>query len=233
LDEHPIYRSVHSGARSCKLPYTGRNRVIEREQTRGLFYEEDELRYLQSRIAPNSVIVDVGANTGNHTVYFALFMAAKKVIPIEPTPHAITALKRAVAVNALNTVDLSKLGIGAGSEAGVYSLKISEGGGLGATQLMPDAEGDVHVAPLDELIDEPVDVLKIDVETMEMSVLEGARRLVAEYRPLVYIEIADPNTEAFMHWIDDNDYRIEKIYPDKLYANYLISPSELAGDADV
>jgi len=224
LDRDPIYCPIHGGAQICKLPYTGRNPVIEREHTRGLFYEQDELTYLASRIRTGATIVDIGANTGNHTVYFAHVMEARKVIPIEPSPQAIQALERAVAINHLTTVDLSKLGVGVGREAGTFRLQLSQRGGLGATSLAVDPAGDVRVVPVDTLIQEPVDVLKIDVESMEMSVLEGAKALIAQSRPLIFIEIADPNTAAFLTWIDVHGYRIEKIFPDKMHANYLLAP---------
>jgi len=232
LDEHPVYRTVHGGLQSYKLPYTGRNPVIEREQTRGIFYEEDELRYLVTHIPSDAVIVDVGANTGNHTVYFSLFTPAQKIIPIEPTPHAITALKRAVAVNNLHNIDDSKLGVGAGADYGAYSLKLSQGGGLGATRLKANTDGDIQVVPLDDLIQEPIDFMKIDVETMEMEVLKGAQNLITQHQPLIFIEIENSNIEAFLHWIDTNTYQIEKIFPDKSHANYLISPINTVNHAD-
>jgi Methyltransferase FkbM domain len=76
---------------------------------------------------------------------------------------------------------------------------------------------------LDDLIDGPVDFIKIDVEGMEMAVLEGAAGLVARNRPDIYIEVVDEGVAEFMDWTDRNRYHIEKLFPDKTHCNYFLS----------
>ncbi len=73
-----------------------------------------------------------------------------------------------------------------------------------------------------------VDLLKIDVEGMEMSVLAGSRQLIRRWRPLIFIEIANRNTLALMDWLKAADYRVARIFTDKGHANYLLAP-EAAG----
>lgn len=103
---------------------------------------------------------------------------------------------------------------------------LSEGGGLGATRLVPDAAGSVPVRRLDDLAVGPVDLLKIDVEGMEMAVLAGAETTIARDRPFLFIEILDASIPDFLHWIDAVGYRIEKLFPDKTHCNYLLAPAE-------
>lgn len=224
LETHRVFMTIKVAGKQVKLPYTGRNAGIEREQTRGIFFEQDELEYIAERLPDGCNIVDVGSNTGNHTVYFSLFMNPKRVTPIEPAPRCVAALKNSVNANNLTNVDMSKLGLGVGDKAGRYSLKLSERGGLGATQLQASESGDIEVLPLDEMIKEPVDFLKIDVESMELQVLKGAAQLISNSRPCIFIEIVDNNIPDFLNWVDDNDYRIEKIFPDKSHANYFLAP---------
>ena len=97
-------------------------------------------------------------------------------------------------------------------------------GGLGATRFVDDAHGDIEVAPLDVLIDKPVDFVKIDVEGMEMSVLAGAAGMIARDRPAVYVEVLDTSIPSFMQWVDANRYRVERLFPDKTHCNYLLAP---------
>jgi hypothetical protein len=73
-----------------------------------------------------------------------------------------------------------------------------------------------------------VDLLKIDVEGMEMSVLAGSRDLIRRSMPLIFIEIANRNTPALMHWLRQENYRVLRIFTDKGHANYLLAP-EAAG----
>jgi hypothetical protein len=100
----------------------------------------------------------------------------------------------------------------------------SEGGGLGATRLVPDQAGEIEVGPLDDLAVGSVDFLKIDVEGMEMAALAGARALIGRDRPYVFIEVLDGTVPEFLTWVDSNGYRIEKLFSDKQHSNYFASP---------
>jgi FkbM family methyltransferase len=228
LAVEPVYMPVAYGEIIYHLPYTGLNAGIEREQTRGLFFEAFELEELRKRVKPGARIVDVGANTGNHTIFFAGPMKAAKVIPLEPSPRAGAALRAGVMRNNLANVDLSRLGIGISDRAGRARLVTSERGGMGATSLMPDATGEIVVETLDSAIAEPVDLLKIDVEGMELQALTGAKELIRRNRPLIFIEIANENTLEFFAWSKGSGYRLARIFPDKGHANYLIEPGGTA-----
>ena len=228
LAVEPVYLPVVHGDAIYHLPYTGRNAGIEREQTRGLFFEAMELEELRKLIRPGAHVVDVGANTGNHTIFFAGPMKAELVTPLEPLPNAVSALRASVLRNGLNNVDLSHLGIGIADRAGRARFVSSARGGLGATSLEPDPSGEVVVATLDSVISGPVDFLKIDVEGMEMSVLAGSERLIGQSRPLIFIEIANRNTTAFSAWLKSAGYQVVRIFTDKGHANYLIKPKGAA-----
>ncbi len=230
LQCEPVYMPVRHGACELRVPYTGVNPVLEREQMRGLFFEHDELRYLSDRLPSGLRIVDAGANTGNHTLFFAAIMEAEIVIPIEPHLRAAAALRAAVAENGLENVDLSCLGVALGDGPGRLKAVHSVAGGLGATRFAPDPKGDTRLARLDALILDanrgPVDFIKIDVEGMEMAVLSGAATLIAKDRPFLYVEVLDETIGAFLAWVDINSYRVEKLFPDKTHCNYFLVPSE-------
>lgn len=220
----PVHLDVPYGEATYRLPYTGRNAGIEREQTRGLFFEAHELEALKRRMGSGAVVADVGANTGNHTIFFAGPMRAERVVPFEPLPELGEVIRRTVAENALSNVDTRHLGLGLSDRRGRMGLRLSERGGFGATRLVEDAQGPVEVVRLDEVLTERVDLLKIDVESMELQVLGGAEQLISRARPVIFVEIAHDNTEAFMGWVARKAYRVERIFPDKGHANYLIAP---------
>jgi FkbM family methyltransferase len=226
LEQEPVFMPVVHGPHTLRLPYTGVNPVIEREQMRGLFFEHEELRFLADRLPRGLRIVDAGANTGNHTLFFAAIMAAETVIPLEPHPRAVAAIRATVTANALTNVDLSGLGVAVGARAGFLRPVFSAGGGLGATRFVPDPHGEVPTAPLDALIEGPVGFIKIDVEGMEMEVLTGAAALLARDRPFLYVEVLDGTIGPFLAWADANEYRIEKLFPDKTHCNYFLAPAE-------
>jgi FkbM family methyltransferase len=224
LRRDPVFAIVHHDGAIVRLPYTGLNPVIEREQMRGLFFEAEELRFLAERLPHGLRIVDVGANTGNHTLFFAAVMQAEGVVPIEPEPRSVEAIRAGVAANGLANVDLSRLGVAAGAGEGWLRAVPSPTAGLGALHFKPDPSGAVPQRSLDGLIDGRVDFLKIDVEGMEMAALEGAAGLISRNRPLLYIEVVDEVVAQFMHWVDRNEYRVEKLFPDKAHCNYFLTP---------
>ena len=224
LADEPVFLPIVHGNDIYELPYTGRNPGIEREQSRGLFFEAMELEELRKVVGPGAYVVDVGANTGNHTIFFAGPMKAASVIPFEPLPAAAEALRTCVERNALPNVDLSCLGFGLSDRNERAKLVFSDRGGLGSTSLTPDPEGEIVVAKLDSMVSGRVDLLKIDVEGMEMSVLEGAGELIRRSRPRIFVEVANRNTHALMGWLDRHAYRVARIFTDKGHANYLLEP---------
>ena len=156
----------------------------------GHFYEMGMLHALGQMIAPGDLVVDVGANIGNHSIYFAGVCGAR-VVAIEPDPAAVRILKRNIAANGLeHLIEVRAHALGnAPQSAGL--------GGTGAGD--PDAHsplsgeaGDIPVLRLDDIELPAVPrLLKVDVEGMDREVLEGARQLLAKTRPVVAFEAAD------------------------------------------
>ncbi len=224
LSGSPQYMTFNHLGATIRLPYTGRNTTLERIQMRGVFFEQEELTFLKDRVPPGGTIVDVGANTGNHTIYFANFLNPAKVIPLEPNPDAIQVLRAAVAENGLSSVDFSKLGHAAGAKPGRAAQAAQRRTALGSVQFHDDADGAVETLPLDDLISETVDFLKIDVEGRELDVLLGANRILTRDRPLIFIEVTDGNIPDFLDLAARMDYAVERIFPDQGYANYFLAP---------
>jgi FkbM family methyltransferase len=228
LARHPVFMPVHYGEQTLFLPYTGLNPVIEREQTRGQFFEHEELRFLAERLPRGLRIVDAGANTGNHTLFFSAVMGAETVVPIEPDARAAAAIRAVVAENNLRNVELACLGKAVGAQSGRLRPVYSSTAGLGATHFVPDPSGETQMDRLDALIEGPVGFLKIDVEGMEMAVLAGAEGLISRFRPAMYVEVLDGAIGEFLQWTDSHAYRIEKLFPDKAHCNYFTVPAEWA-----
>ena len=135
--------------------------------------------------------VDVGANIGNHSLYFAEHYA--NVVALEPNPRLFELLE----FNARLRRNIRPLNIGASDISKEMSLSYDSanwgGGQLWSQQ--PDASRaftvPVNVQKLDdlpELADHPIGLLKIDVEGHEIRVLKGAATLIARSRPVILFE---------------------------------------------
>ncbi|MDH5822987.1 FkbM family methyltransferase [Luteimonas sp. RD2P54] len=152
-------------------------------------YEEEMLQDMAARIAPGDLVLDVGANIGNHAIYLAAIGGAR-VVAFEPQSGLAEAIVEAATLNLLGRlVDVRACGLG--RSRGVARISQDRPDNLGA-QALAIGEGDIEVLPLDEIeFDAPVAMIKIDVEGMELDVLEGAANLIARDRPLVYVESQD------------------------------------------
>ena len=166
-------------------------------------YELAMLEAMSGALDSEDLILDVGANIGNHTLYLAAIVGCR-VVAFEPNPILASPLQESIVVNGLeNRVSLIPKGVGAAEARGVFAE--SKPDNLGAQSLTlvsdPDQVSDkrniLEVISLDSMtFDRPVKVIKIDVEGMELDVLEGAKDLIEKDKPSLFIE--SHNTEQFM-----------------------------------
>lgn len=193
--------------------------------TLGRFYELDELELLRGHVSPGSSILDVGAHVGNHTVYFAKVMGALRVVPIEPNPRAQFLLRTNCALNDLRNVDLSFLERALGDRTAAASLITVDWFNSGGTTVRLDG-GPVSVYRGDDLFAADwFDVIKIDVEGMELDVLAGLEQTIARCRPLMFIEVNDDHRTQFLSLIEQWSYKVEwhaLMYP--RITNFLLKP---------
>ncbi|WP_160317926.1 MULTISPECIES: FkbM family methyltransferase [unclassified Arthrobacter] len=164
----------------------------------GSFYESELLKALRRLVGAEDVVVDVGANIGNHTVYFAGVLRCK-VIAVEPIPIIADILRRNVANNGLlNSVAVHQLALGASE--GRAEIEMFDAANYGGTTLRVGENGDIQVTQLDTLISETVDLIKIDAEGMDYQVLLGAREIIENDMPAIVIEAM---TDQALNEIDD------------------------------
>jgi len=155
-----------------------------------------EIDFLCSLVPVGGTVVDGGANIGTHTVALARHVGRSgKVIAIEPQPQVYALLKRNVTDNGLTaaqaihaalaqsagSVDIPLLDATARSNVGAYSL-------LQTTDVQAMRHCPVPVITLDSLGLTQIDLIKLDVEAMELETLRGARETLCRCRPLLYLE---------------------------------------------
>ena len=173
------------------------------------FYEEEMLADIKRRIAPDSVIVDIGANIGNHTLFFAAVCRAR-VVAIEPFPANYDHLVRNVALNQLSD-RVTALNLAVGDRRGRGAFEVPNPKHAGTVKVRPDGgAGEVDIVPLDELtLPGAPDLLKIDIEGAELAALAGAERTIRAHRPLVYLEVWTPLVlNKVIAFFEAADYRL-------------------------
>lgn len=168
-------------------------------------YEAVELRIVDAFLPRNPAIIDVGANIGNHAIYWALTHRAN-VTAFEPFATAEILLNANVTRNAVGhlvTAHGEALGAGPGQATPEPRM-----GNLGATRMRTDPYGPVDVVTLDTFHATPCDLLKVDVEGGELAVLQGASELLDTLRPLVWVEVLTAaDRAAIRDLMRDHRYR--------------------------
>ena len=177
-------------------------------------YGQQEFGLLSAITSAGSVIAEVGANMGAHTVRLAKHVGMQgRVVAYEPQPVMFQALCGTIALNSLMNVDCYPYALS--SETGhlkIPSLDYRQQNNFGGISLENPVEQGLQV-PLnrfDEVFVLPrLDLMKIDVEGMELSVLKGAEATINKFRPVIYMENDNQSKSAdLLQWLFDHDYRV-------------------------
>lgn len=158
---------------------------------------------------PRGNAIDVGANFGCWTLPLARH--AEQVFAFEPQRCCYDLIGQSVAANSVLNVRLFCMAAGdTPGRVAVPDLDIDVASNFGGVTLVtgrtlgvdhefeqPDAPmREVPVVVLDEVANcGHVSFIKIDVEGGELAVLRGARRIVAEHRPILMLEMDHPLTD--------------------------------------
>jgi FkbM family methyltransferase len=183
----------------------------------------DPMLYRMARelVKPGARVWDVGANVGLFSFCAAALAGPSgSVLAIEPDVWLVQLIHRSswewkraqapaapVSVVCAAISDHSQLSHLQISERSRAANHLSES--RGSTQADGSRYSQPTIAvPLDFLLDyfPAPKVLKIDAETHETRVLQGARRLLETVRPVIWCEVSPENSQAVFDILDPLDY---------------------------
>jgi FkbM family methyltransferase len=175
-----------------------------------------------SRLATRSAtIADVGAHVGYFSMIAALAHPEAKIHAFEPVDQVHARLSVNIRSNNVQNVKLYQAGVS--SEPGWADISVRFSGNLLSTgSTLEHAAADaqlkrIRLRTLDEVFaDTRLDLIKIDVEGHEMSVLRGARQVLKRDRPAVLLEaLRDAPLDTLLaefdplgydsHWVTEHD----------------------------
>ena len=169
-------------------------------------YEQGVTQVLLKFLQEDTNFLDVGANIG----YFSLIASKKcslgKVFSFEPDPTNYDLLKSNIALNSLNNIRPYNLALSDRDE-NLYFSSMGFDQNLGArftaketatlTQhSLPQAKAPTQIKAVafDQfLLNEKINIIKIDVEGFELNVLRGMKEMLSQQHPLIITEFAPSN----------------------------------------
>lgn len=183
-----------------------------------------QLLELRRRYHGDGVLaLDCGANIGANTIEWAAAMTGwGSVMAFEPQERIYYALAGNIALN--NCFNAVAMPAAVAAESGVIIvpapdyLTASSFGNLELQQresneyigqdidYSADKGVPVQQVAIDALELSRVDLIKLDIEGMEMEALAGAKRTIERCRPIVLVETAKVEREALRAWLEQREY---------------------------
>ena len=198
--------------------------AVQHHLAQGEWYEAEELAAIKHWCPTQAVMVDVGANVGNHAVYFDKCCDSSRVIVFEPVKEAYTMLLANLALNYCHKTCVDHVGVALGSHKGTCEIACMYGHNLGATELRESTHGVIPMITGDMLLrEQPIHFIKIDVEGWELEVLKGFEHTIQEQRPMLFMEIRSHNMPVFQDFMQVFNYEvIQSWQPIPIYSNLLV-----------
>jgi FkbM family methyltransferase len=164
-------------------------------------YEKENLQLLMALLKKinNPVVMDVGANIGNHTLAFS--KVASQVLAFEPLPAAYALLLNNIQANHIANVNTFPFALSdtRDDETTIYMVR---DGNVGASSFdKRDNKVESVVVKkrigdqaLEKALVKKVDFIKLDVEAHEAFVLRGLNNTLRQHKPIITMEWNDPLT---------------------------------------
>ncbi len=150
---------------------------------------------MKEALKPGQVVVDVGANIGYYALLEAKTVGEKgRVYCLEPAPENVEILRRNIAANGYENIEVLHAAAGAASKEGKLYLSSSHNQHAMLAENVRGAVGSVPVqmVSLDDFMrDKPFpSLVRMDVEGYELDILRGMKDLFATGKPMqLFIEI--------------------------------------------
>lgn len=167
-------------------------------------FEQDVRSAIRRLTAPGMTVFDIGANIGAHTLLFSSLVGRTgRVVAFEPTNFAFAKLQRNASLNPELSVETVRVAL---ADHTTPQQAVNFRSSWQTDGSIVSGTSTVDFIRLDEWVDErgvsKVDVIKLDVDGYEYSVLTGGLETVARARPVFIIEatgqhFADPARNPF------------------------------------
>ncbi len=204
-------------------------------------YEPDITAIINKHIEPTSIVLDIGANIGYHTIFAA--KRAKQIYAFEPEPRNFDLLKKNIQTNDCENV--VAVNIAVSDVSGAVELRIAEENRGGHSMVYGEEE--IRNYGVREVVSVPsitiddylkggrVDFIKMDIEGAEGLALQGMFETLKKWKPSVVTEyraaslrVTGVDPDWFLKVFSDLGYKRQEIgnpkdSGDKTFRNYFFS----------
>ena len=191
------------------------------------YWENQLIKYAETFLNDNSIILDIGANIGTWSIPLAI--KNRKVYSFEPYDSSFYSLCGNIFLNNKEHIIYPYHSAITDNVNKKTSMYLSETINIGGCKLLETKDNNnklnrYNLITLDSLKLEKVNFIKIDVEGQELNVIKGGTKTILKNKPVIFFECWDinshhwnniPNTHnELMDYIKSLGYNINKIYID-------------------
>ena len=240
IDPHKSFKIIHYG-------YQIENELFWAGIQNG--WEKESIKLWIELCSISNTIIDVGANTGIYSLVAQTVNPSAKIVAFEPVENVYNKLNENCRMNHFPIKTINKALSNYNGAAVIYlpsldhtySVTVNEN--LNNSSI-PVIEQTIQVIKLKSFIEEfqimNIDLMKIDVETHEVEVLEGMEEYLISMKPTMIIEVLNDevgkriqalvsNCNYLFFNIDENGgvKKVDQITKSDYY-NYLLCSTEIA-----
>lgn len=200
--------------------------------------EDSDFSSIHSYTQQASVILDIGANIATTSLCFASINQHARILSFEPHPDTFVRARENVRLNPFKNIELFNVGLGEKMEK-VKLYEVNKNNPGMNRIFMEEKDYPYKLITIEKLDDfleaekiHRVDLIKIDVEGFELSVLKGGEKIIRSCKPILFIELDDDNLrdngtnagsmiELLISFGYKNIYRASDRYPLTPFSDFL------------
>lgn len=201
------------------LPFYRTDYIQQKIITENNYYEAGDLNYICKewrngiigRSIESGLVLDIGANIGNHTLFFCNECGAVFVHCFEPISSTRKVLEKNIEINHLSKrVRIHP--VAAGSTSGRARITYYDKNNIGSTMLASEATGEIPIVSIDDLVfAKEIKLIKIDVEGFELEVIKGCMKTIRSNHPYIMIEIREEFMAEIRALLEPLSYKFDQL----------------------
>lgn len=190
LDSEMLYKIKYTG-KIVKIYLNPKFGFVDKVIFKNGIYEKEIVDDIVNSLTKDSVMLDIGANIGQHSLLAASY--CKEIHAFEPIPEVFKQFQKSVAVNGFTNLHLYNIGI-SDRKTSLHFNYITNHAGSSSFVETDNPNVNILSVQTDTLEnifkDKKVDVIKIDVEGFEAVVIFGNKEFILRNRPVIFMEFA-------------------------------------------
>ncbi len=175
----------------------------------GRLVEEAEMELFPRLVSAGDQVIDIGANYAYHTHRLAQLCPQGKVFAFEPIPFTFKVCQKIVSHFKLSNVQLYQMGVGSHNGQETFRVPLADFGGISGGQshiaqrnneldgkqqhyqFQNSREFECTIVALDDFLPglNNLTFVKMDIEGAEYFALQGMKRMLQKFKPVIMLEI--------------------------------------------